>query len=208
MQKQKICIIGGGLTGLVTAIALSKLNYNIDLILGNLGHNLNSNGTIAISQNNFDFLNKLKIFKSRQKVAWPCSKIKLYEQAKSSNFSDIFEFQYNYKKKAFYMLENSIITKMMMKGNQEMMGMMMSENEDMTAMMKDNPEMMHGMMSNMMNMAEADSSMCAHMMTMMKDKPNMMGQMMEMMHKEGIMDKETMMRNKEKMGKENHPGHH
>ena len=34
MQKQKICIIGGGLTGLVTAIALSKLNYNIDLILG------------------------------------------------------------------------------------------------------------------------------------------------------------------------------
>lgn len=99
-------------------------------------------------------------------------------------------------------------TKMMMKGNQEMMGMMMSENEDMTAMMKDNPEMMHGMMSNMMNMAEADSSMCAHMMTMMKDKSNMMGQMMEMMHKEGIMDKETMMRNKEKMGKENHPGHH
>ncbi|MBT32748.1 MAG: hypothetical protein CMO01_24080 [Thalassobius sp.] len=99
-------------------------------------------------------------------------------------------------------------TKMMMKGNQEMMGMMMSENEDMTAMMKDNPEMMHGMMSNMMNMAEADSSMCAHLMTMMKDKPNMMGQMMEMMHKEGIMDKETMMRNKEKMGKENHPGHH
>ena len=115
MQKQKICIIGGGLTGLVTAIALSKLNYNIDLILGNRGHNLNSNGTIAISQNNFDFLNKLKIFKSRQKVAWPCSKIKLYEQAKSSNFSDIFEFQYNYKKKVFYMIENSIITKMMMK---------------------------------------------------------------------------------------------
>ncbi len=115
MQKQKICIIGGGLTGLVTAIALSKLNYNIDLILGNLGHNLNSNGTIAISQNNFDFLNKLKILKSRQKVVWPCSKIKLYEQAKSSNFSDIFEFQCNNKKKVFYMLENSIITKMMMK---------------------------------------------------------------------------------------------
>ena len=99
-------------------------------------------------------------------------------------------------------------TQMMMKGNQEMMGMMMSENEDMTAMMKDNPEMMHGMMSNMMNMAEADSSMCAYMMTMMKNKPNMMGQMMEMMHKEGMMDKETMMRNKEKMGIENHSGHH
>ncbi|CAN5184460.1 hypothetical protein BH23BAC2_BH23BAC2_01450 [soil metagenome] len=43
---------------------------------------------------------------------------------------------------------------------------------------------------------------------MMKDKPNMMGQMMEMMHKEGLMDKETMMKNKEKMEKENHSGHH
>ena len=47
-----------------------------------------------------------------------------------------------------------------------------------------------------------------HTKMMMKDKPNMMGQMMDMMHKEGIMDKETMMRNKVKMGKENHPGHH
>lgn len=99
-------------------------------------------------------------------------------------------------------------TQMMMKGNQRMMGMMMSDNEDMKAMMKDNPEMMHGMMSNLMNMAEADSSMCVHMMTMMKDRPNMMGQMMEMMHKEGMIDKETMMRNKERMGSENHSDHH
>ncbi len=99
-------------------------------------------------------------------------------------------------------------TQMMMKGNGEMMRMMMSDNEDMKAMMKDNPEMMQGMMGNMMNMADADSSMCTQMMTMMKDKPNMMGQMMEMMHKEGMMDKETMMKNKEKMGVDIHPGHH
>jgi hypothetical protein len=46
------------------------------------------------------------------------------------------------------------------------------------------------------------------MMTMMKDKPNMMGQMMDMMHKEGMMDKETMMSNKEKMGIEDHADHH
>ena len=36
MEKQKICIIGGNLTGLVTAIALSKLNCQIDLITGNV----------------------------------------------------------------------------------------------------------------------------------------------------------------------------
>jgi len=95
-------------------------------------------------------------------------------------------------------------TQMMMKGNGEMMSMMMSDNEDMKAMMKDNPEMMQGMMGNMMNMAESDSSMCANMISMMKDKPNMMGQMMDMMHKEGMMDKETMMKNKEMMGIDNH----
>ena len=36
MEKQKICIIGGGLTGLVTAIALSRLNLKIDLITGDV----------------------------------------------------------------------------------------------------------------------------------------------------------------------------
>tara|TARA_R110001592_G_scaffold64751_6_gene198896 strand:+ start:499 stop:987 length:489 start_codon:yes stop_codon:yes gene_type:complete len=99
-------------------------------------------------------------------------------------------------------------TQMMMKGNGDMMNMMMSDNADMKTMMKENPEMMHGMMSNMMNMADSDSSMCSQMMTMMKDKPNMMGQMMDMMHKEGMKDKETLMKNKEKMEKENPSDHH
>ena len=59
MKKQKICIIGGGLTGLVTAISLSKLNLKVDLITDYLDENIKSNRTIAISQNNYDFLKKL-----------------------------------------------------------------------------------------------------------------------------------------------------
>lgn len=94
-------------------------------------------------------------------------------------------------------------TKMMMKGNGDMMNMMISDNADMKAMMKENPEMMHGMMSNMMNMADSDSSMCAHMMTMMKDKPNMMEQMTDMMHKEGMVKIVD-----DKGDKNLHPGHH
>jgi hypothetical protein len=86
------------------------------------------------------------------------------------------------------MMENDH-TQMMMNGNDDMMNMMMSDNTQLESMMKENPEMMHGIMSNMMNMADADSSMCANMMIMMKDKRNIMGQMMEMMHKEGIMVK-------------------
>ena len=64
MKKQKICIIGGSLTGLVTAISLSKLNCKIDLITGNLAKNFESSRTIAVSENNFHFLNKLNISKS------------------------------------------------------------------------------------------------------------------------------------------------
>ena len=39
MEKQKVCIIGGGLTGLVTAIALSRLNIKIDFITGSSKNN-------------------------------------------------------------------------------------------------------------------------------------------------------------------------
>ena len=63
MKKQKICIIGGGLTGLVTAACLSKLNCDIDLITGESYRNSKSGRTIAVSENNFHFLNKLNISK-------------------------------------------------------------------------------------------------------------------------------------------------
>ena len=65
MKKQKICIIGGGLTGLITALALSKLNINVDVITDN-NKTPKSNRTIAISQNNYEFLRKLNIFKFKK----------------------------------------------------------------------------------------------------------------------------------------------
>ena len=87
MEKQKICIIGGGLTGLITAIALSKLNLQIDLIIGNINQSIKSNRTIAISQSNYNFLRKLRIFKFSKKEFWPCSKIKLYTETKKKEFN-------------------------------------------------------------------------------------------------------------------------
>jgi len=114
MKKQKICIIGGNLTGLITAIALSKLNCQIDLITGNVNQNHKSNRTIAISENNLDFLNKLNITKSLKKEMWPCSKMQLYTEIKSEKFSELFEINNSHKeKKIFYMLENSKIMKFM-----------------------------------------------------------------------------------------------
>ena len=114
MEKQKICIIGGNLTGLVTAITLSKLNCQIDLITGNIGQNHQSNRTIAVSESNFDFLNKLNIKKSLIKEMWPCSIMKLYTEIKNENFSKVFELNNeNKQKKVFYMMENSKIMKLM-----------------------------------------------------------------------------------------------
>ena len=116
MEKQKICIIGGNLTGLVTAIALSKLNCQIDLITGNVNQNHQSNRTIAVSENNFNFLNKLNIKKSLKKEMWPCSIMKLYTENKNKKFSEVFELDNdNKRKKVFYMIENSKIMKFMIK---------------------------------------------------------------------------------------------
>ena len=115
MKKQKICIIGGGLTGLVTAISLSKLNCSIDLITGNANQKLKSNRTIAVSENNFDFLNKLNISESLKREVWTCSIMKLYTEIKNEKFSKIFELNNeNKQEKILYMLENSKIMKLMM----------------------------------------------------------------------------------------------
>ena len=114
MKKQKICIIGGGLTGLITAITLSKLNCDIDLIVGDINQNLKSNRTIAISENNFDFLNKLNISKSFKNEMWSCSVMKLYTEIQNKNFSEIFELNRENKKgKILYMIENSKMIKLM-----------------------------------------------------------------------------------------------
>jgi len=115
MKKQKICIIGGGLTGLVTAITLSKLNCHIDLLAGNINQGLKSNRTVAISQNNYEFLNKQNIFKTKKNKLWPCTKMKLYTQDKNKKISEIFEInKESNAKKVLYMSENSKIIKLLL----------------------------------------------------------------------------------------------
>ena len=108
MERQKICIIGGGLTGLITAITLSKLNLKIDLMTGDLEKNTKSNRTVAISQDNYNFIKKLKTFNLSKENFWPCSKIKIYSE-EEKNLNEILKLEDNEKnkKKVFYMIENS-----------------------------------------------------------------------------------------------------
>ena len=115
MEKQKICIVGGGLTGLVTAITLSRLNIKVDFISGkNKNGNIISNRTTAISQNNYDFLKKLKIFKFSKKEFWPCAHMKLYTKSEKEKFIEIFEIKKD-KKQVLYMIDNSTIIKHMIR---------------------------------------------------------------------------------------------
>ena len=130
MKKQKICIIGGSLTGLVTAVSLSKLNCEIDLITGNLVKNLKSGRTIAVSENNFNFLNKLNITNHLKKEAWTCSNMKLYTEVKKEKFSEIFELnKENENENIFYMFENSEIMKFMMEKIEKIKSISLIKNE-------------------------------------------------------------------------------
>ena len=116
MKKQKVCIIGGGLTGLITAAALSKLNLKVDLVIGDIRKNLKSNRTVAISQNNYDFLKNLDIFKFIEKDFWPCESMKLYTKTKNEVSDKIFDIQseQNQKQKILYMIENSKLIQQML----------------------------------------------------------------------------------------------
>tara|TARA_Y100000590_G_scaffold459168_1_gene615587 strand:+ start:621 stop:1802 length:1182 start_codon:yes stop_codon:yes gene_type:complete len=113
MQKQKICIIGGGLTGLITAITLSKLNLKIDLIASNVNPSFVTNKTIAFSQSNYEFLKKQNIFKFSKNDLWPCSKMKLYTRDKNEKVKEIFDLNVKekYKEKILYMAKSSKIIK-------------------------------------------------------------------------------------------------
>ena len=78
MIRQKICVIGNGLTGLTAALILSKLDIDIHLI-GDFKSikNFSDNRTTAISSSNYNFLIKY-LKKKDSKFFWPSTKIDLY----------------------------------------------------------------------------------------------------------------------------------
>ena len=104
MKTQKICIIGDGLAGLTTAIALKKLNLNIDLFYRKNNKNSKKDKrTTSISNSNYKFIIKNINLKNKN-YFWPCSKINLFyeDQNKYLNFLNYN----NNKKNLMYIFEN------------------------------------------------------------------------------------------------------
>ena len=80
MEKQKICIIGDGLTGLTAALILSLLDIKIDLICKSKGiKKFNDNRTTAISESNYSFLSNC-LNNTDLGAFWPCKNIDLYHE--------------------------------------------------------------------------------------------------------------------------------
>ncbi len=112
MKKQKICIVGDGLTGLTTALMLSKLGIDIDLISRkNKTAELADSRTTAVSEDNYFFLSKY-LSNIDLKAFWPCQRIDLYYE-KYSQYHHFMDFENN-GKNLMYIVENKKLKKIIL----------------------------------------------------------------------------------------------
>jgi len=77
MKKQKICIIGDGLTGLTTALGIAILGIQVDLYLKKKKINKKDIRTTAVSESSYQFLKSI-LHCSNLNYTWPCKDINLY----------------------------------------------------------------------------------------------------------------------------------
>ena len=112
MTKQRICIVGDGLSGLITAVVLAKVpGIEVNLI-AKKGTKIKDNRTTAISDTNLKFINQ-NITSLGQKLFWPSKKIELfYETSKGKiNFLNLNEANSN----LMYVFENDKVKRALMK---------------------------------------------------------------------------------------------
>ena len=112
MIKQRICIVGDGLSGLMTAVVLSKVS-GIDVnLIAKKGIKNADKRTTAISDTNYKFINQ-NITSLGQKLFWPSKKIELfYETSKENlNFLNLSEVNAN----LMYVFENDKIKSVLLK---------------------------------------------------------------------------------------------
>ena len=107
----KICLLGNNLTNLVLANILLKKKINVDIISqDNPSLLINTIRTIAISNDNYEFLRKN--IKGFSNLGWPTEKIKIYSAKNKS--SELFEFK-NKNQSNFFLLKYSTLYNLMKK---------------------------------------------------------------------------------------------
>ena len=103
MKKQRICIVGDGLSGLMTALALNKLEGLEVHLIFKKNKLLKDKRTTAVSASNYDFLNAV-VGKLDKKLFWPSNKINLFYETKDQNMN-FLNFNED-KKNLMYIFEN------------------------------------------------------------------------------------------------------
>ena len=112
MIKQRICVVGDGLSGLMTAVILSKVSGVEVNLIAKKGIKNADKRTTAISDTNYKFINQ-NIKSLEQKLFWPSQKIDLfYETSKENiNFLNLNEANSN----LMYVFENDKIKNVLLK---------------------------------------------------------------------------------------------
>ena len=104
MKKHKICIVGGGLTGLISALILSERGVDIDLIVENNVSKIKDLRVTAISEKNMEFL-KSTIKNINLKLFYPVKKINLFFE-KNNQTQNFLNFDEN--KNLMFFFENRL----------------------------------------------------------------------------------------------------
>ena len=91
MIKQRICIVGEGLSGLMSAVILAKVpGIELNLIAKKRSKNIDKR-TTAISDTNYEFINQ-NINSLGRKLFWPSKKIELFYETSKERIN-FFKFK-------------------------------------------------------------------------------------------------------------------
>ena len=114
LNKQKIAVLGSGLTANTVALALSSLNLNIDLIQEKLTPKKLSNATLSISDASFKILENIGIRKNSS-VFWPVKKITLFDNGNNQSQPDTEFYNIDQKKYLSYIVKKNNLEKLITK---------------------------------------------------------------------------------------------
>ena len=109
-MREKVCIIGDGITALMLTKALLDLDIKIDLITkNNFKTKIQDNRTIGISDSNLFFLKNQGIIDKKTKIFWKINQIKIFNSKLKLNKNLLLNFENKEKNSIFHMVKNDAI---------------------------------------------------------------------------------------------------
>ena len=111
MKKHKICIVGGGLTGLISALVLSERGLDIDLIVENKVSKIQDLRVTAVSEKNMEFL-KSTLKNINLRLFYPVKKINLFFE-NNNQINNFLNFDEN--KNLMFFFENRLMKEYLVK---------------------------------------------------------------------------------------------